>query len=143
MNAWDKQEGGSHYKSMAIQPMEFALKNGLDYAQANVIKYVCRHAAKNGKQDLLKAIHNIELMIEHYYGAENAPETPQAILDAKPSKDIPMAEKCDTAQKSDCEHKTVNGCVGCVKWGSEKTEFDHEWTVVFAGEQCVKCGVAK
>ena len=99
MSAWDKQEGGNHYKGMVIQPMEFALKNGLDYAQANVIKYVCRHAAKNGKQDLLKAIHNIELMIEHYYGAESAPETPQAILDAQPSKDIPMEEKCCTEQK--------------------------------------------
>lgn len=66
-SAWDKQEGGSHYKKLAIQPMEYALKNKLDYAQANVVKYVTRHADKNGKEDLLKAIHNIELMIEHYY----------------------------------------------------------------------------
>ncbi len=66
--AWDTQVGGDHYKQMVIQPMEFALKNKLDYAQANVVKYVTRHAHKNGKQDLLKAIHNIELMIEHYYG---------------------------------------------------------------------------
>lgn len=66
-SAWQKQEGGSHYKKLAIQPMEYALKNKLDYAQANVVKYVTRHADKNGKEDLLKAIHNIELMIEHYY----------------------------------------------------------------------------
>lgn len=67
-SAWDKQTGGDHYKKLAIQPMEYALKNKLDYAQANVVKYVTRHADKNGKEDLLKAIHNIELMIEHYYG---------------------------------------------------------------------------
>ena len=66
-NAWDKQIGGDHYKKLAIQPMEYALQNKLDYAQANVVKYVTRHADKNGKQDLLKAIHNIELMIAHYY----------------------------------------------------------------------------
>lgn len=66
-SAWDKQTGGDHYKKLAIQPMEYALKNKLDYAQANVVKYVTRHADKNGKEDLLKAIHNIELMIEHYY----------------------------------------------------------------------------
>ena len=69
-SAYDKQEGGSHYKKLAIQPMQYALANKLDYAQANVVKYVTRHADKNGKEDLLKAIHNIELMIEHYYGVE-------------------------------------------------------------------------
>ena len=66
-NAWNTQIGGDHYKKLAIQPMEYALQNKLDYAQANVVKYVTRHADKNGKQDLLKAIHNIELMIAHYY----------------------------------------------------------------------------
>ena len=66
-SAYDKQEGGDHYKKLAIQPMQYALANKLDYAQANVVKYVTRHADKNGKEDLLKAIHNIELMIEHYY----------------------------------------------------------------------------
>lgn len=66
--AWGKQEGGSHYKDLKIQPMQYALDNKLDYAQANVVKYVTRHANKNGKEDLLKAIHNIELMIEYYYG---------------------------------------------------------------------------
>jgi len=67
-NAWRKQEGGNHYKNLKIQPMQYALDNKLDYAQANVVKYVTRHASKNGKEDLLKAIHNIELMIEYYYG---------------------------------------------------------------------------
>ena len=67
-SAWKKQEGGSHYKNLKIQPMQYALENKLDYAQANVVKYVTRHKEKNGKEDLLKAIHNIELMIEFYYG---------------------------------------------------------------------------
>ena len=69
-SAWQKQEGGSHYKNLKIQPMQYALENKLDYAQANVVKYVTRHKEKNGKEDLLKAIHNIELMIEFYYGGE-------------------------------------------------------------------------
>ena len=66
-SAWQKQEGGDHYKKLAIQPMEYALQNKLDYAQANVVKYVTRHADKNGKADLLKAKHCIDLMIAHYY----------------------------------------------------------------------------
>lgn len=65
---WDIQVGGNHYKDMKIQPAKFALENKLDYCQANAIKYICRHEHKNGKQDLEKAKHYIDLLIEHYYG---------------------------------------------------------------------------
>ena len=66
-NAWDKQVGGEHYKKYAIQPAQFALANGLDYAQSNAIKYIVRHKDKNGVQDLDKAIHYIELLKQHHY----------------------------------------------------------------------------
>ena len=66
-NAWDKQVGGEHYKQYAIQPAQFALANKLDYAQANAIKYIVRHADKNGVQDLDKAVHYVELLKAHYY----------------------------------------------------------------------------
>ena len=66
-NAWDKQVGGEHYKQYAIQPAQFALANKLDYAQANAIKYIVRHADKNGVQDLDKAVHYIELLKQHHY----------------------------------------------------------------------------
>lgn len=68
---WDVQVGGDHYKSMRIQPAKFALENKLDYCQANAIKYICRHDSKCGKQDLEKAKHYIDLLIEHYYGDED------------------------------------------------------------------------
>jgi len=67
-SAWDVQIGGDHYKQFQIQPMQFALENKLDAAQQNVIKYIMRHSFKNGKQDLEKAKHYIDLMIEFYYG---------------------------------------------------------------------------
>ena len=66
-NAWDKQVGGEHYKLYAIQPAQFALANGLDYAQSNAIKYIVRHKDKNGVQDLDKAVHYIELLKQHHY----------------------------------------------------------------------------
>ena len=69
-NAWDKQVGGGHYKQYAIQPAQFALANGLDYAQSNAIKYIVRHKDKNGVQDLDKAIHYIELLKRHHYKGE-------------------------------------------------------------------------
>jgi hypothetical protein len=64
-----RQEGGTHYKDMAIQPAEFIHRNRLDFCSGNVVKYVCRHRAKNGAQDLLKAMHYIELLLELEYGA--------------------------------------------------------------------------
>ena len=69
-NAWDKQVGGGHYKQYAIQPAQFALANGLDYAQSNAIKYIVRHKDKNGVQDLDKAVHYIELLKQYYYKGE-------------------------------------------------------------------------
>lgn len=69
-SAWDKQVGGDHYKQYAIQPAQFALANGLDYAQSNAIKYIVRHADKNGVQDLDKAVHYIELLKHYYYKGE-------------------------------------------------------------------------
>ena len=67
-SAYDTQVGANHYKSMKIQPMEYALANNLNLAQGNVVKYVSRYKAKNGEEDLRKAIHCIELLIEHEYG---------------------------------------------------------------------------
>lgn len=69
MKATDNQVGGSHYK-MPIQPIEFIYKNNLDFLQGNVIKYVARFRHKNGKEDLLKAKHYIELLMELEYGEE-------------------------------------------------------------------------
>lgn len=63
-SALDKQEGGSHYKKYKIQPVEYAMANGLNYCQANAIKYITRYKDKGGLEDLRKAIHNIEILIE-------------------------------------------------------------------------------
>jgi hypothetical protein len=68
-NALDRQEGGNHYKDMAIQPVEFIHKNGIGYFEGNVIKYVSRWRAKNGIEDLKKARHYIDLLIELEGGA--------------------------------------------------------------------------
>ena len=66
--ALDHQEGGNHYKDLPIQPVEYITKNNIPYLAGNVIKYVTRHASKNGREDLLKARHYIDLMLELYYG---------------------------------------------------------------------------
>jgi len=64
----DSQIGGKHYKEMKIQPSEYIVENGLNWYEGNAIKYITRHKAKGQKDDLLKAIHYLELAIEYYYG---------------------------------------------------------------------------
>ena len=63
-----KQEGGNHYKDMAIQPVEFITANNLGFLEGNVVKYICRHNAKNGAEDIKKAIHYCELLLQTKYG---------------------------------------------------------------------------
>lgn len=67
-SALDKQISGNHYKGCKIQPVEYIQANDLDYLQGNVIKYVTRHKLKNGKADIEKAIHYLELILELQYG---------------------------------------------------------------------------
>jgi hypothetical protein len=62
-----KQIGGSHYKRFKISPAKFIMENNILYAEGNIIKYICRHQDKGKKQDLLKAIHYIEMIIERDY----------------------------------------------------------------------------
>ena len=64
MKASKAQIGGSHYSEMAIQPAEFIHKNNLSFIQGNIIKYVCRYKSKGDIQDLNKAKHYIDLLIE-------------------------------------------------------------------------------
>ena len=67
MSAYDKQIGGSHYKKMKIQPSKFVIENELLFPEGSAIKYICRHRFKNGKEDLEKAVHFIEMIIERDY----------------------------------------------------------------------------
>jgi hypothetical protein len=64
------QPGGSHYKSYVIQPVEFITLNKVPFIEGNVIKYIMRHRQKNGLEDLQKARHYIDLLIEIEYSAK-------------------------------------------------------------------------
>ena len=65
--AFFKQIGGANYKKYKIQHSLFINKNKILFAEGNAIKYICRHQDKGKKQDLLKAIHYIEMIIERDY----------------------------------------------------------------------------
>lgn len=64
MSALDSQIAGDWYRAMSIQPAEFLYANKIPYLEGCAIKYLCRHRAKNGIEDLDKAIHYIQLLKE-------------------------------------------------------------------------------
>jgi len=59
-----EQVGGSHYLMMKIQPIEYIHRNGLGFIEGCVVKYISRWRNKNGVEDLRKARHFIDLLIE-------------------------------------------------------------------------------
>lgn len=64
MSALNKQHGGSHYKHKGVQPVELWADLNLNAFQGAIIKYLTRHRQKNGAEDLDKAEHFFELMVE-------------------------------------------------------------------------------
>jgi hypothetical protein len=72
MSSLDIQVGGSHYKEMAIQPIEFIMKNNIGFMEGNAIKYISRWRSKGGIEDLKKARHYLDMLIEF---EEHSPDT--------------------------------------------------------------------
>ena len=67
MSAYKKQGAGSHYINFKIQPSKFINDNKILFAEGNAIKYICRHSYKGKKEDIMKAIHYLEMIIERDY----------------------------------------------------------------------------
>lgn len=63
-NPFDEQIGGDHYKKLPFQPVEYIVANGMNFCEGNVVKYVTRYKLKNNIEDLEKAKHYLELLIE-------------------------------------------------------------------------------
>ena len=64
MGANEEQVGGRHYIEKAIQPWDYIIANKMGYLEGNVIKYVSRYKEKNGLEDLIKAAHYLDKLIE-------------------------------------------------------------------------------
>lgn len=66
----DTQVGGTHYKNMPIQPIEYIHKNKLGFMEGNIIKYITRHKSKNGAEDIRKIKHYCDLILQMQYNEE-------------------------------------------------------------------------
>lgn len=67
-SASSRQVGGDHYKRFAIEPAEFLHRNGIGYLEGAAIKYILRRK-HNRREDLEKAIHCVQLMLEYEFGS--------------------------------------------------------------------------
>ena len=65
------QVAGQHYEDCAIQPIEYIQANNLGFEEGCILKYLTRHQAKGGRQDIEKIKHYCDLLIRRYY-----PESP-------------------------------------------------------------------
>ena len=71
MSALDSQQGGQHYKDNAIRPIVYIHANKLGFCAGNVVKYITRYKEKNGAEDVRKAIHYCQLLLELEYGEKD------------------------------------------------------------------------
>lgn len=84
----DRQVGGAHYRS-PIQHWDYVLANDIPYLEAQIIKYVTRHRKKNGLQDLEKAQHFLEKLIEEERSKLVPQPDPSAVPGAAVDDDEP------------------------------------------------------
>lgn len=98
--ALNTQVGGSHYKDMVIQPVEFIERNNLGFCVGNVIKYVCRYKSKNGIEDLKKAKHYLEILIDLENDKNNELESVEIPIE-------PADEEPPTDEQGPSEEVTV------------------------------------
>lgn len=112
MSALDVQVGGDHYRNGGIQPVQFIEANKLQYLEASVVKRVTRHNQKGGKgrQDIEKAIHELQLLLELRYSVD----TQNTVLGAL-EKISEQQAKLRTPSIQVPPHKLMAACIVCGK----------------------------
>lgn len=62
----DEQVGGDHYAKRSIQVWDIAEAYDFDFVEGSALKYLLRHHDKGGLEDLKKARHCIDRLIERW-----------------------------------------------------------------------------
>lgn len=68
----DKQVGGNHYLGYPVSPIQWSLDNNINAAEFSILRYVLRYCDKNGLEDLNKAIHYTEILMDRDIAPKNA-----------------------------------------------------------------------
>lgn len=97
MDSLTKQIGGDHYQKRTIQPIEYILDNDLNFCEGCVIKYVTRWRDKGGVEDLMKAKHYLEFLIEQQTQKDHTGITAAALETHAPKGSISLAQAIEDA----------------------------------------------
>jgi len=127
-NPYDEQIGGIHYQNFKIQPSKFVIENELLYPEGCVIKYILRHRLKGKKQDLEKAKHFIDMIIERDYGDhtyksqvfESKVEKPKDFLEEAEKEKKELEESYKESKRQTKERKPTEWIKGYNKWKKNK-----------------------
>ena len=114
LHAYDKQIGGTHYQKFRIQPSKFVIENELLYPEGCAIKYIIRHRLKGKKQDLEKAIHFIEMIIERDYTEK------KDFLEEAEKEKKELEESYQESRRQTEERKSKEWTKGYNKWKKNK-----------------------
>lgn len=145
MKATEKQVGGEHYKKLAIQPMEYSIKNNLDPLQASVIKYVTRHKDKAGRVDIEKAMHCLELILEMQYPqtSPSPEELEKCLKDCASNARFEPVRTPFTPESYKTQSAPAGTCSGCMFFnnpvcsspGVELTTYCAENSIIYTGQK--------
>ena len=113
-NVYKKQIGGTHYQKFKIQPSKFVIENELLYPEGCAIKYIIRHRMKGKRQDLEKAIHFIEMIIERDYSEK------KDFLEEAEKEKKELAECYEEGKRQGEERKAKEWLKGHNKWKKNK-----------------------
>ena len=116
MSALNKQVSGDHYKKLKIQPAEYIHANGIGFFEGEAISYVSRWKEKGGLNDVRKAIHILEMLIE---------------LEEIKEKNDAIPEQRQTIRSADHSEKYV---IKDIKYGP--FEFKPEWYGTMPSTSC-------
>ena len=80
MSANNKQIAGTHYSKYGdLQPWDVVIQWNLGYLEGTALKYIARWKDKNGVEDILKAIHFLEKLVEVEKQKQKAADLPSVM----------------------------------------------------------------
>jgi hypothetical protein len=113
-----RQIGGGHYAS-ELQHWDLIERYGIGYLEGCATKYVTRHRKKNGKQDLLKAQHYVQKLIELY---DEGVRLPRGIVPINVVGDFTKANELDTLEMAVVVHLCSWNCRGHLEMAAKDLE---------------------
>lgn len=114
MSANERQVGGSHYKTdgEGEEHWDRVIRLKLNYLEGNITKYIERARKKNGLQDILKAKHYLEKLIEEVEAGRI-----EGYAQSQPQSKAELIERTDAYDRVKCP---VCGNYDCDNWACEE-----------------------